>query len=126
MKRHSDLVTELSGELDVVYMSLFLHVFDFDQQVSVAKRVLGLLAPKPGSLAVCRVAACRDQETLRATTARMPYYYHDKASWEVLWDRVQKESGIQLQVDTWEQPDELAKKHPLEGIYILGSSIRRV
>ncbi|KAJ5388993.1 uncharacterized protein N7496_000061 [Penicillium cataractarum] len=122
---NSDLVTELKDQLGIVYISLFLHVFDFDKQVTVAKRVLDLLEAKPGSLIVCRVVMCRDQETLNATSARLPYYYHDLASWERLWERVQKETSIKLNVQSWEQEDALAKKHPLPGIYVLGSSIRR-
>lgn len=119
------LVTQLTGELNIVYISLFLHVFDFDTQVTVAKRVLDLLAPKAGSLIVCRVVACRDQSIGNATNARLPYYYHDLASWNRLWERVQEETGLKLKVDNWEQDDALAKKHPLPGIYMLGSSIRR-
>ncbi|KAJ5282944.1 hypothetical protein N7497_001892 [Penicillium chrysogenum] len=121
----SALVTQLTGELNIVYISLFLHVFDFDTQIKVAKRVLELLAPKAGSLIVCRVVACRDQAIGNATNARLPYYYHDLASWNQLWERVQEETGLKLKVDNWEQDDALAKKHPLEGIYMLGSSIRR-
>ncbi|KAJ5143334.1 uncharacterized protein N7515_002121 [Penicillium bovifimosum] len=121
----SRLVTQLAGELNIVYISLFLHVFDFETQVTVAKRVLDLLAPKAGSLIVCRVVACRDQAVGNATNGRLPYYYHDLASWNRLWERVQQETGLKLKVDSWEQNDALAKKHPLEGIYMLGSSIRR-
>jgi hypothetical protein len=75
---------------------------------------------------VCRVTACRDQEVLAATQERMLYYYHDLASWNRLWEEVQKQTGVKLLVESWEQPDELVKKHPLPGIYILGSSIRRL
>ena len=68
---------------------------------------------------------CRDHGTLNATVARLPYCYHDVASWERLWERVQKETGIKLNVQNWKQEDEPAKKHPLPGIYVLGSSIRQ-
>lgn len=76
----SALVAQLTGKLGIVYMSLFLHVFSFDHQVTVAKRVFSLLADKPGSLLVCRVVACRDQDAVNATSARLPYFYHDLAS----------------------------------------------
>jgi hypothetical protein len=125
LDKNSNLMTELMGQLDIVYISLFLHVFDWDQQVVVAKQVLELLAAKPDSLIVCRIVACRDQTLVNATQARMPYYYHDLASWNLLWKKVQSDTGIELVVENWEQPDELAAKHPVEGIYILGSSIRR-
>lgn len=91
----------------------------------MVKRVLGLLTEKPGSLIVCRVVACRDQSAINATSARLPYYYHSMASWDRLWGRVQEETGIKLNVQSWEQEDALAEKHPLPGIYMLGSSIRR-
>jgi hypothetical protein len=122
---NSELVVRLKGELDMVYISLFLHVFDWDNQVEVAKRVLDLLAAKPGSLIVCRIMACRDQSAINATLGRMPYYYHDLSSWNRLWEKVQHDTSLQLDVHSWEQPDELAAKHPVEGVYVLGSSIRR-
>lgn len=116
----------MTGQLGVVYISLFLHVFDFDTQIAVVKRVFSLLADKPNSLLVCRVVACRDQEVLNKTTARLPYYYHDLTSWNRLLERVGEETGLKLEVKSWEQEDALAKNHPLPGIYMLGSSIRRV
>ena len=122
---NSEIIIQLTGQLSIVYISLFLHVFEFDQQIMVGKRVLDLLIPKPGSLIVCRVIACRDQDTLNATSARLPYYYHCLASWERLWECVGKETGVKLNVRSWEQEDALAVKHPLPGIYMLGSSIRR-
>lgn len=121
----SELVGRLKGQLDIVYISLFLHVFEFDQQVEVAKRVLDLLTAKTESLIVCRVIACQDQNAYNATTGRLPYYYHSMASWKKLWERVQCETNVRLRVHSWEQEDALAKKHPLPGIYMLGSSIRR-
>lgn len=123
---NSNLQIQLGGRLNMVYMSLFLHVFDWDKQAVVAKRVLDLLSQEPGSLIVCRIVACQDQALVNAMQARMPYYYHDIASWNRLWEKVQHDLNIKLEVQSWEQPDELAMKHPVEGIYILGSSIRRV
>ncbi|KAJ5223943.1 hypothetical protein N7468_008485 [Penicillium chermesinum] len=126
LDRNSNLMVQLSGQLNIVYVSLFLHVFDWETQVAVARNIFDLLAAKPGSLLVCRIVACRDQDLVNATQARMPYYYHDVASWDRLWTKVQGDTGISLEVTNWEQPDELAAKHPIEGIYILGSSIRRL
>ncbi|OOQ86840.1 hypothetical protein PEBR_19813 [Penicillium brasilianum] len=126
LDKQSALFERLAGELNIVYISLFLHVFDFEKQITVAQNVLDLLKAEPGSMIVCRVTACRDQGVLAATQERMPYYYHDLASWNRLWEEVQKQTGVKLSVESWEQPDELVKKHPLPGIYILGSSIRRL
>nr|UOK93806.1 atlF [Penicillium chrysogenum] len=92
----SELVVRLKGELDM-----------------------------PGSLIVCRIMACRDQSAINATLGRMPYYYHDLSSWNRLWEKVQHDTSLQLDVHSWEQPDKLAAKHPVEGVYVLGSSIRR-
>nr|BAW27597.1 putative methyltransferase [Aspergillus stellatus] len=122
----SELIARVGGQIDMVYISLFLHVFDWDKQVVVAKRVFSLMRAKPGSMIVCRVVACRDQAVLNATQTRMPYYYHDLASWNRLWEKVQEQTGFKLDVQSWEQPDELAAKHPIKGIYVLGSSIRRL
>ncbi|KAJ5902878.1 hypothetical protein N7495_003406 [Penicillium taxi] len=121
----SELVHNLANQLGIVYISQLLHVFDFDHQVTVLKRVFDLLEDKPGSLLVCRVVACRDQDAVNATTDRLPYYFHDLASWDKLWERVKRETSLKLSVETWEQESELAWKHPFPGLYMLGSIIRR-
>jgi hypothetical protein len=125
LDKKSALFVRLQGKLNIVYISLFLHVFDWDKQVTVLENVLDLLAATPGSLIVCRVIACRDQAVLNKTHERMPYYYHDLASWNKLWEEIRTRTSLRLAVDVWEQPDDLVKKHPLPGIYVLGSAIRR-
>jgi hypothetical protein len=120
------LLVEMKGQLNIIYISLFIHVFDWDQQIIVAKHMLQLLAAKPGSMIVGRVMATRNQEVMAATKARMPYYFHDMTSWERLWDQVRMETSINLSVKSWEQPDKMAKKHPLPGVYVLGSMVRLV
>lgn len=114
----------MKGEFNIIYISLFIHVFDWKQQITVAKHMLQLLAERPGSVIVGRVMATRNQEAMAATKARMPYYFHDMASWERLWDQVRNETSIELSVKAWEQPDEMAKKHPVPGVYVLGSMVR--
>ncbi|GES66574.1 methyltransferase trt5 [Aspergillus terreus] len=126
LDKESALFARLSGQINVVYISLFLHVFQYKKQVTVIQNILDLLPAEPGALIVCRVTACRDQGVLNATRERMPYYYHDLASWKRLWEEVESQTGLRLSVETWEQPDELVKNHPLPGIYILGSAIRRL
>ncbi|KAL3443348.1 hypothetical protein BJX65DRAFT_312027 [Aspergillus insuetus] len=125
LDKNSALFSRLQGKLNIVYISLFLHVFDWKKQVTVFENVLDLLVARPGSLIVCRVIACRDQSVLDKTHERMPYYYHDLPSWNKLWKEIRARTGVSLAVDSWEQPDDLAKKHPLPGIYVLGSAVRR-
>ncbi|KAL2842987.1 hypothetical protein BJX68DRAFT_270315 [Aspergillus pseudodeflectus] len=125
LDKKSALFVRLQGKLNIVYISLFLHVFDWDKQVTVLENVLDLLAATPGSLIVCRVIACRDQAVLNKTHERMPYYYHDLVSWNKLWEEIRTRTSLRLAIDVWEQPDDLVKKHPLPGIYVLGSAIRR-
>jgi hypothetical protein len=125
LDKDSALFAQLQGKLNIVYISLFLHVFDWEKQVTVLENVLDLLAANPGSLIVCRVIACRDQAILNKMHERMPYYYHDLASWNKLWEEIRARTGLSLAVDVWEQSDDLAKKHPLPGIYVLGSAVRR-
>jgi hypothetical protein len=125
LDKNSALFTRLLGKLNIVYISLFLHVFDWETQVTVLENVLDLLSASPGSLIVCRVIACRDQAVLNKTHERMPYYYHDLASWNKLWEEIRARTSLGLAVELWEQPDDLVKKHPLPGIYVLGSAIRR-
>ena len=51
LEEHSDL-DRLDGKVDVVYASQFFHLFGWDNQVTIGKRMVRLLKPQSGSLIV--------------------------------------------------------------------------
>ncbi|KAG2005107.1 hypothetical protein GB937_009065 [Aspergillus fischeri] len=70
---------------------------------SFAKHALQMLTPKPGPMIVGRNAAYTERKTPplpeEYTTKS---FHHDLASWNLLWDVVQKETGMRFRMETWE------------------------
>ena len=42
-------MAEIEGKIDFIYTGSFLHLFDWARQVTVCKRIVSLLRPRPGS-----------------------------------------------------------------------------
>lgn len=57
----SKLVATLAGSVDIVYAALVFHHFTWEQQLEVARRLVGLLQSRLGSMVVGRIVAYRDR-----------------------------------------------------------------
>ncbi|CAI7631519.1 unnamed protein product [Penicillium discolor] len=116
----SEVVVELSGKIDIIFASLFFHIFSWNQQITIAKHALQILTPQPGSIIVGRNAAYVQRKTPplpeEYTTQS---FHHDLESWKLLWEVVQKETGMKLRMETWEQPDQDLRDHPQLGAYMM-------
>ncbi|PVH83670.1 hypothetical protein DL98DRAFT_512858 [Cadophora sp. DSE1049] len=93
---------QLDGQLDVVYIGLFLHLFDWEGQRKACERIVGLLKPEKrvlilgqqvGSLVACDVKFEGDKKVTR----------HDLASFERLWKEVGEVTGTEWVV--WAELD---------------------
>ncbi|KAI9780434.1 MAG: hypothetical protein M1839_006708 [Geoglossum umbratile] len=92
---------QLDGTIDICHASSFFPMFDWDSQVRIAKRIIQVLKPKPGSLVL---------GTQKASAAPGEYgsewgpadktYRHDVESFEKLWMLVGQETGTQWAVDS--------------------------
>ncbi|KAK6352249.1 hypothetical protein TWF730_009080 [Orbilia blumenaviensis] len=126
----SDLVSKLTGQIDIIYAALILHHFTWEQQITVAKRIVSLLCPKPGSMIVGRNVAYRDSNQMDeiAKIQNIKPFHHDQASWERLWQQVQEDSESEWKFETWEQPDDWFESRPLwkDTSYYLCFSFRRL
>jgi hypothetical protein len=91
---------KVEGQIDVVYTSSFFHLFDWDQQVTVAKRVVKMLKPQPGSMLFGRHTA--NLVAKHYPSRHLPEsnpYRHNEESWGNLWKQVGEETGTSWKVD---------------------------
>ena len=117
----------LNGEMDAVYMGLFLHHFDFETCVRVCVRVTKLLKPRPGSLVMgCQVGS------LVGDTKGLPIpsggilWRHDIASFEKVWEEVGKITGTSWKVEArLEKGKGFGEKWQIEGTRRLGFEVWR-
>ena len=90
---------QLDGKLDIVHTSSFFHLFDLEEQIKVAKRVIRLLKPVPNALLVGRQAGLPDAGSFSHVLNRTGPFWHNAESWKDMWERVGKETGTQWHVE---------------------------
>jgi SAM-dependent methyltransferase len=95
---HSSL-RELDEKVDIVYAGSFFHLFSWEQQVQVAKRIVRLLKPVKGSMIVGRQAG-RKVGGMVPSRSRLvgSMWRHDAESWKKLWRGVGWETGTDWEV----------------------------
>lgn len=121
------LLKGLNGEMDVVYLGLFLHHFDFETCVKVCVRVAKLLKPKPGSLVMGVQVG-----SLVGDTKGLPIpsggilWRHDIASFKKVWEEVGALTDTKWKVEArLEKGKGFGEKWQLEGTRRLGFEVWR-
>lgn len=91
--------------MDIIFVGSFLHLFDWDQQVSVAKAIVKLLQPRPNSMAFGHHLGSVHSGTypygLRPSAS---IFKHDIASFQQLWRHVGEATGSQWTVEATLEP----------------------
>ncbi|KAJ6080081.1 hypothetical protein N7467_009834 [Penicillium canescens] len=98
---NSDLVRNLANKIDIVNAASFFHLFDWDKQVIIAKRLIGLLHDKPGSLLIGRQVGRVDPPPPEKKHEAGKHYRHNPATWKKLWEQVGSETGTKWEVEAW-------------------------
>lgn len=128
----SDL-KQLDGQIDVVHAASFFHLFDWDEQIQVAKRVVTLMQPKSGSLVVGRQVGNEvSGHHAGRFDSKKRRYRHNGESFKKMWDEVGEATGTRWGVDARLEEEDLSKKHGTEfesipsGTRWLNFSVRRL
>lgn len=88
------------GRIDIIYAGSFFHLFDWDDQLKVAKRAVEILRPQKGSMVVGRqVGSLEPGEQPRRSGTGMRYM-HDEASMTRFWNEVGAATGTEWEVET--------------------------
>ncbi|MCJ1298531.1 hypothetical protein MMC08_001321 [Hypocenomyce scalaris] len=91
---------QLDGQIDIVYTGSFFHLFVWDDQVKVAKRVARLLKPRKGSLVLGRqVGTVKPGEYPHRTNPTGVMWRHDGASFASMWKEVGEATGTKWDVN---------------------------
>nr|A0A348HAY0.1 RecName: Full=O-methyltransferase phiE; AltName: Full=Phomoidride biosynthesis cluster protein E [fungal sp. ATCC 74256]BBG28502.1 putative methyltransferase [fungal sp. ATCC 74256] len=102
---NSEVLKDVEGKIDVVHAGSFFHLFDWDQQVTAAKRVVRLLRPQPGSILVGKQAGDVNAGQKSRPGKLGSRYRHNAESWKKLWQQVAAETGTQWEVSVRELED---------------------
>ncbi|KAF2822198.1 hypothetical protein CC86DRAFT_373368 [Ophiobolus disseminans] len=105
----SDL-KQLDNKLNIVLAHSFFHLFDWDDQVKAAKRVVQLLKTEPGVMVFGRQGALVDAGSFEYANKEQRAYWHNVESWDKLWKQVGDETGTKWEVEASLGEEDLAKR----------------
>ncbi|UKZ78342.1 hypothetical protein TrVFT333_006079 [Trichoderma virens FT-333] len=97
----SSPLAKLSGQMNIIYVGDFFHLFSLEEQEEIAVRIVHLLAPQPGSLIIGRQSGGETAlEYSRAgDMSGRRQFQHNPQSWKQLWDRVGDKTGSKWSAD---------------------------
>jgi hypothetical protein len=86
----SSPLTELAGQMNIIYTGAFFHLFSLEDQEKIAVRVVQLLVEQPGSLIIGRQSGSEipGEFSKSGDKSGRKHFRHNAQSWKELWDRV--------------------------------------
>ena len=95
---------KLQGKMDVVYAGSFLHLFNWEDQLEICKRIIKTLKPVKGSLLFGRQTRnVKGRESENLPTVGGMVWRHDVESFKKLWDVAGSDTGTKWK--KWGQLD---------------------
>ena len=104
---YGPLMTKLGpGQIDIISITMFLHLFDYLNQLRTATRILRLLSHKPGSMILGSQAGSirAGEQTLMPPFdgtedgVRNTVFRHNPSSFERLWKKAGRAAGVPLRI----------------------------
>jgi hypothetical protein len=93
-------LTALEGNIDIIHASSFFHLFGYEGQKKIARRVVQLLKPKKDSLLVGRqVGNVKAHEIESAASGSGNMFLQNVESWKQMWKEIGEESGTNWEVE---------------------------
>ena len=96
----------LEGKTDIVYAASFLHLFNWDEQIAVCKRIVKILRPQKGSVVFGRQVGTTKPGLYEGNTGvSSQKWRHDEGTFKEMWEQVGQETGTEWTVDvTLQEP----------------------
>ena len=95
----SALMKQLANKVDIVHTSAFFHLFNLEDQLQIAKRVINLVRPRPGSLVIGRQVGNINPSSIARRSGSGTRYRHNDASWIKMWEQASQETGTSWKIE---------------------------
>ena len=98
-------LAETRGTWDIVSITMFLHIWDWDNQVTACKQILKLLKPQKGSMIIGSQAGLTEPKRLQLQPPHVNpgeeryLYRHSPDSFRKMWHQVQEDETLSLKVE---------------------------
>jgi SAM-dependent methyltransferase len=86
---------EIEGEIDIIYIGSFLHIWDYDRQVQACKRIAKILSPKNGALVVGRQVGFAQPEKNHGSDIT---FVHNEETFKQMWKEVPGNWKVEVEV----------------------------
>jgi SAM-dependent methyltransferase len=121
---------ELDGKLNIVHAASFFHLWDWDEQVKAAKRIVEMLKAESGVMIFGRQGGMPKPGNLPHAQKDQNSYWHNVESWMKLWKQVGDETETEWKVDAYLGEEDLTKRMNAKivpaGTRFMTFTIRRV
>ena len=104
-------LASLSGQISIIAANSFFHLYNYSDQLQLAKRVVRLLEPERGALILGRQVGSTVPGEYTAVNNEGTRYSHDVASFRQFWGRVGEEigGGCRFRVEATMDEEELGE-----------------
>ncbi|KAG8875834.1 hypothetical protein FRB97_004689 [Tulasnella sp. 331] len=109
----SSELKQIEGKIDIIYTGSFFHLFDWDDQIRVAKRVVQILRPQKGSIVLGRQTGTMTAGPSTRRGGTQPIWRHDVDSFLRMWKQVGDETSTEWSVEAELHPIEINLVHPI-------------
>ncbi|KAI4212290.1 MAG: hypothetical protein LQ351_005003 [Letrouitia transgressa] len=100
--------SEVEGQMDFVHASSLLHLFDWETQIGICKRIVRLLRPQTGSTVFGRMTGNQKARSVQHQTVFGAAWRHNEVSFRRMWDIVGEDTGTKWKV--WVELDGFVKR----------------
>ncbi|KAI5276330.1 hypothetical protein E4T47_00754 [Aureobasidium subglaciale] len=93
-------LTPLEGKIDIIHASSFFHLFGYEGQKKIARRVVQLLKPQKDSLLVGRQVGninAHEEESSASGSGNM--FLQNVDSWKQMWSEIEEETGTKWKAE---------------------------
>ncbi|CAE7207007.1 hypothetical protein P3342_011292 [Pyrenophora teres f. teres] len=94
-------LSELKGQMDMVFAGDFFHLWGYEKQVDVCKRVASLLRSQPGSMILGRQVGAPQAFETQGPPGVGVMFLHNVESFNKMWKDIGDELGVSFTVKTW-------------------------
>lgn len=103
-------MNEFDGKISIVHAGSFFHLFDWDNQVAAAKRVVQLLKAEPKVMIFGRQGATVEAGSFGHISKEHTAYWHNPESWAKMWGQIGDETGSKWVVESSLGEEDLSKR----------------